>query len=66
MTRLNVRRGATAGLAVSLVLAATIAASSSTPFQTFIYVLAIAVAFSGLAVGIVVVIDRARQRRSER
>ena len=47
--RLNLRRGLIAGTALAVVLAASTAARSSTPFQTFVYVLAVALAMVLLA-----------------
>ena len=63
--RLDLRRGLIAGTALALVLSASTAARSSTPFQTFVYALAVALAMVLLATAILVAIDRRGRRRSE-
>lgn len=63
--RLNLRRAAIAGGAMALVLPAAIAARSPTPFQTFLYVLAVVLAMGLIGMAILVAIDRRGRRHSE-
>jgi hypothetical protein len=57
---MNLRRAAIAGGVVAVISASGVAAMSEAPFPTFLYVLAVAVAFGLVALGILALIGRGR------
>lgn len=65
MDGLSVRRAAAAGLAVSLVVSAAIAAESARHLHVFAYVLLVSLAASAVVVGLVVLIDRRLRKRHD-
>jgi len=56
--RLNVRQGATAGLVMSFVLAASAAGSSTTPVQTFVLILGVVLTVTVVTAAAALAIDR--------
>ena len=63
MSVLSIRRAAVAGLAVSLVLSAAIAAQSAKHLEVFAYVLFVTLAVSSATVALLLVIDRSLRHR---